>query len=202
MNTQNNGDLDALIQEKLEADADFQASLDSMSDEDKEAATADKKSELVKAIFEEERQARIKAEEVGNNQKSRAEKAEQELKKNKPADGGNTPPPASDLSQKDVLVLAKANIHEDDIEEVIEFAKFKKIPVSEALKNQTLKTILAEKEEHRKTANATNTGSQRRVVNKVTDEKLVSDLSEGKVPEKGSEDAERLFWAKRGGKRQ
>lgn len=105
-----------------------------------------------------------------------------------------------DLSQKDVLVLAKADLHEDDLEEVIEFAKFKKMTIAEALKNSTLKSILSEKAEFRKSAEAANSGASRRTTTKLTPQQIVSEASKGNVPEKGSREAEELFWAKRGGR--
>lgn len=92
------------------------------------------------------------------------------------------------------------NIHEDDIDEVLDMAKFKKVSLAEALKLGATKAILAEKEEFRRTANASNIGNTRRATS-VSPDTLVRNLSEGKVPEKGSKEAEDLFWAKRGGKR-
>jgi len=92
------------------------------------------------------------------------------------------------------------NIHEDDIDEVLDMAKFKKVSLAEALKLGATKAILAEKEEFRRTANASNIGNTRRATS-VSPDTLVRNLSEGKVPEKGSKEAEELFWAKRGGKR-
>ena len=92
------------------------------------------------------------------------------------------------------------SIHEDDIDEVLDMAKFKKVSLAEALKLGATKAILAEKEEFRRTANASNTTNTRRATS-VSPDTLVRNLSEGKVPEKGSKEAEELFWAKRGGKR-
>lgn len=106
-----------------------------------------------------------------------------------------------DLSPKDAIAIMRANVHNDDIDEVLDYAKYKKISVEEAIKSSTVKSILAEREEYRKTQEATNTGTSKRVTMKVSDEALLAGLSKGNVPEKGSSDAERLYWAKRGGKR-
>lgn len=92
-------------------------------------------------------------------------------------------------------------IHEDDIEEVLDLAKFKKLSLAETLKLGATKAILAEKAEFRKTAEVSNTGNARRSVSKVSDETLLANLAKGEIPKPGSEEAERLFWAKRGGKR-
>lgn len=105
------------------------------------------------------------------------------------------------LSWKDQQALLKADVHEDDLDEVVEFARFKKIPVADVLKTSAIKTILAEKAEFRKTADATNGGKPKRVLSKVTDETLQQNLSKGDVPAAGSKEAEDLFWARRGGRR-
>lgn len=110
--------------------------------------------------------------------------------------GGN-----SDLSSMDMYTLMQNEVHQEDISEVSDFAKLKKISIADALKSPIVKNILAEKAEFRKSADAAASGTTRRSTAKVTDEQLGKDLSEGKIPEKGSEEANRLFWARRGGKR-
>ena len=138
-----------------------------------------------------------KAEELARNQKIRAEKAEK-LAKSKNFEGSkqNVTP------ELDNATLARIyGIHEDDIEEVLDLAKFKRLLLAETLKLGATKAILAEKVEFRKTAEVSNTGNARRSVSKVSDETLLANLAKGEVPQPGSEEAERLFWAKRGGKR-
>lgn len=192
------GSLDASIQEKLDADTDFATSLESLSDEDKEAAIDTKKTELYESHVKdlsEKAEKLTKAEEIAENQKKRAEKAEAEAKKN-----GKKPDDDSTLSQKDLLTLSRADIHDDDVDEVLEYSRFKKISVADALKSSVIKTMLAEHTEERKTADATDPGKSRRVTTKQDDSALMKDLSKGNVPEPGSEEAERLFWARRGGK--
>lgn len=105
------------------------------------------------------------------------------------------------LSSKDLLSLMKAEVNEDDIDDVVEYATFKKISIADALKTSTVKAIIAEKNEYRKTAELSNTSNVRKGVSKVSDDTLVRKLNDGEVPSIGSEDAERLFWARRGGKR-
>jgi len=87
------------------------------------------------------------------------------------------------LSDADLIVLAKADIHQDDIPEVLEYAKFKKIPVAEALKSSVMKASLAEKEEQRKVADATSVKTSRRGSSKTSDEQKLADLEAGKLPE-------------------
>lgn len=92
-------------------------------------------------------------------------------------------------------------IHEDDFQEVKDMANFKKISIAEALKLSATKAILAERAEFRKTAEVSSTGNARRGPTKVSDDTLLKNLAEGKVPQSGTPEAEALFWAKRGGKR-
>lgn len=103
---------------------------------------------------------------------------------------------------RDLLALSKAGVEDDDdIDEIMSYAKLKGISVKEALQSNVVKAIISEKAEFRKTSEMTNTSNARRSVSKVSDETLLANLAKGEVPEKGSEEAERIFWARRGGKR-
>lgn len=102
------------------------------------------------------------------------------------------------LSTKDLFALTKSDVHEDDIDDIVEYAKFKNVSVAEALKLGVVKTILADKKETRKTAQATNTGAGRVGAKKVTAEAVMDKFSKGDIPAKGSDEAEKLFWARRG----
>lgn len=137
-----------------------------------------------------------KEKERAENQKIRAEKAEK-LAKQKPSETSKPVTP-----ELDNATLARIyGIEEEDFEEVLDMAKFKKLSIAETLKLGATKAILAEKAEFRKTAEVSNTGNARRGASKVSDDVLLKNLEEGKIPEAGSEEAERLFWARRGGKR-
>lgn len=102
---------------------------------------------------------------------------------------------------QDDLYLSRTSVHEDDFETVKKFATLEGVSVKEALKSEDLKAVLNRRVEVRKSAEVTNTGTSRRTTTKVDDSTLLDDLSKGKVPAKGSDEAERLFWAKRGGKK-
>lgn len=119
----------------------------------------------------------------------------------KPAAKAADSKPDSGLSQMDLLALARSNVHDDDIADIVDYAKFKNISVAEAMKSSTVKAVIAEKTEFRKTAEITNTGNAKRTTSKVSDQALLENASKGIFPEKGSEEADRLFWARRGGKR-
>ena len=140
-----------------------------------------------------------KAQELINNYKIRAEKAER-ANKGKPESAPKRES-QQELGSKDLMSLMQAGVTADDVDDVLEIAKLKKISVQEALKLGLTKTILAEKAEYRKTAEVSNTAPARKGSTKVSDEVLVSNLMKGDIPEKGSEEAMRLFYARRGGKR-
>jgi len=89
--------------------------------------------------------------------KTKAEKADQ--KSEQKAD--DKPEPLQELSAKDSLLLAKADVDIEDVDEVVDFARFRKVSIAEALKNTTLKAILADKKEQRQTAMATITKTNR-----------------------------------------
>lgn len=120
-----------------------------------------------------------KAEELAQNYKIRAEKAEKRGKE------GVKPevPRSSDLSTTDIIAISKANIEAEDVSEVLEYAKYKGISVVEALKSPVIKATLSEKEEIRKSAIATNTGSTRRGTSSVSDESLIANAKKGILPD-------------------
>jgi hypothetical protein len=137
----------------------------------------------------------LKEKERAENQKIRAEKAEK-LAKQKQSDTSKQVTP-----ELDNATLARIyQIPEEDFEEVLDMAKFKKLSIAETLKLGATKAILAEKAEFRRTSEMSNTGNARRGASKVSDDVLLANLSKGEIPE-SKEEAERLFWAKRGGKR-
>lgn len=127
----------------------------------------------------EEVKARLaKAEELAKNYKIRAEKAEK-LAKHTPKEEVKPEIKSSSISTRDLLALSKANLHEDDIPEVEEYAKFKNISLADALKSNVVKTLISEKEEMRKTANAANTSNARRGQTKVTGSDLIAKAQKG-----------------------
>ncbi len=140
-----------------------------------------------------------KAKELANNYKIRAEKAEGKNKGIKPT--SNDKQANTSMSLKDSVALVRANIDDESIETVERYAKFAGKSIADALKDEDLKAILDRRANVKKTASVTNTSSARRTVSKPDPAVLISKLSKGEVPEKGSADAEEIFWARRGGKR-
>lgn len=109
-------------------------------------------------------------------------------KAEKVVDTKSEPTKSNELSTIDVIALSKSNIDTEDIEDVIEYAKFKKISVAEAIKSNVVKTILADKMEMRKVASATNTGSTRRN-NALTDAQIISNADKGNLPKDTDDEA-------------
>ena len=192
----NNGDLNALIEEKLQADTEFQNTLVDLTDEDKEKAISEKKSEIINTEWSTLQEDLKKKEELATNYKIRAEKAEKSTKKedNKAGEGESPKTNASedkkDLSSKDLLVLVNAKVNTDDVDEIVEYAKFKNITIEEALKSDIIKTTLVQKEEQRKVANGTNTGGDnggRKGNYKSSDESILGKAEKGELPESESD---------------
>ncbi len=123
----------------------------------------------------------LKAEELAKNQKIRAEKAEATAKLLKQKPKVEEQPKKSEYSLQDIRALS--DVHDEDVEEVVEFAKFKGIAIAEAKKNPTIQNLLKAKEEERKTAQATNTSGGRRASTQETGESLLEKVSQGQVPD-------------------
>lgn len=88
------------------------------------------------------------------------------------------------IPQKDIIYIAKADIHEEDIEEVLSLAKAMKWDVKQA--HEYLKPRLKELDEKRKTAEMTSTKGGSRSVFKETPDVLISRANKGEEvdPEK------------------
>jgi hypothetical protein len=177
-------DIDTLVNEKIEADTDFQATLADLSEEEKEASITAKKSEVLSHEFtslKQQADAKAKAEELANNYKIRAEKAEAEAKK---VGDKKEPTNSNDLSSKDLYALMSEKVPQEDVDEVVRAAKALNLSVPEALKSNIIKSILSEKAEERTTANATQTRGGARGTSKVSGEDMLSTAEKtGEVPE-------------------
>lgn len=125
-----------------------------------------------------------KLEENYNNQKKRAEKAESQLKASSVENKNTeTKTQENNLSIKDTIAFAKAGLEDEDVEEVLEYARFKKISISEALKSPVISATIKQKEEFRKTSQATYTGSSRTSNTKIDDNSLINNAKKGLLPE-------------------
>jgi hypothetical protein len=139
--------------------------------------------------LEELKERLAKAEELANNYKIRAEKAENKSAKTETPKVA--PKKSLDLSPAEIIAFSKANIEAEDVEDVLEYARFKGIPVMEALKSNVMKATLSEKNELRKSAEATNTGSTRRGTSVISDAQLLENAKKGILPDSDA-DLDRL----------
>lgn len=110
----------------------------------------------------------------------RAKKAELKVKEAPPP----APAPEPTLSEKDRFALYKGDVSADDIDDVLEYARFKKLTVSDALKSSVVTNMLAEKKEQRRTAEATQTRNSPRGTTKVSGAELLAKANRtGEVPD-------------------
>lgn len=168
--------------------------LETLTQEEKEAIENGSKTEEdllaeYESAEQEKEEKRIKAEELANNYKIRAEKAEAKLKEPKEEKKEVIAPKTNDsLSQTDLIAILKADVAEEDIEEVVSYASLKKISVADALKSNVIKTILSEKAEQRATANATATNNRRGgSSSKLTPSQILENAKKGDLPESDEE---------------
>lgn len=141
-----------------------------------------------------------KATEYAKNQKIRAEKAEAKAKEVKTEKKPEVKSETTGLSERDVFALVKADIAEDDVDEVKSYAKYRGISVAEALKDSTLKHILSVKSEERKTAEVTNTKSPRGSA-RVTGESLLEKARSGETLPDSEDAIQKLVLARMGSKK-
>lgn len=197
-------EFDKFVDGKITADTEFQASLEGLDDDGKVNAIEAKKIELLKTEAPTWFESSSKNEKAYKDTKTRAEAAEAELKKLKPKEDKKAD--EASMSTKDFYALNKANVPEEDVDDVLEYAKFKGISVQEALNSSVVKATLAEKSETRRTAQATNTRQTRSQNTKTDGASIIANVKSGKgedaIPSAGTEDAEALFWARRGRKSQ
>lgn len=170
-------DIHAVVEEKLNNDSDFQASLADLPEEDREQAINTKRSELINAEFQSERQKALENEQKFNDQKRRAEKAEEESKKPK------VETKETGITAKDVLILSGEGItHEEDVSRAEWWAKANGITVGEAIKDPNLRLIISNQKEMRQTALATNKGGGASGVSKESPDAVISKARKGQDP--------------------
>lgn len=129
-------DIITLVDEKISGDADFQAELEDLSDEDRETKLFEKKAELISQEYATIAKKAKKDAELANNYKVRAEKAEAEAQKAK-SEPRNT---INDPQLSEELKLIAHGLSDEEIEQAKVIAKGKEIPLIEAIKD-TLFTV-------------------------------------------------------------
>jgi len=103
---------------------------------------------------------------------------------------------AEDITRTELYSLVKANVPEEDTEEVITYAKSRGMTITEALKTPEVKAILRVREEYRQSEEATNVSPSRRGSSKISDDTLLANARKGEMPE-SDEDLLRLIRLRR-----
>lgn len=129
-----------------------------------------------------------KAQEIARNQRIRAERAEKELKALKAQGGGKkeekeTPKNDGSLTPKDYLALTEHKIGSDDFDEVVRLSKLMEKSIAETLKDKTAQLIIKNRMEERATAEAMSVKTTRQKSGQSTEERLLSDLDKGILPD-------------------
>lgn len=163
-----------------------------IEDNDSENVEEEVVEEVEEEVVEEadERDAKIEALEK-ENKTLKIQKAKNREKSEKKVEEK----PTEDISTKDLYSLMSAEVVEEDVSEVVDYAKFKGISVAEALKTETIKSILEGKKEARNVAQATNTGSSKKGTSSVSGEDILANANKGKLPE-SDEDFAKLAQAR------
>ena len=148
----------------------------------------------------EKSEAELKAEEIGRNQRIRAEKAERELKLLKAQSTQKTEKetPKNDSRRLSLEELDEASelleVPKPDRSEIVKYADREGITIAEAKKKPFVQAFLRASAEERKTAEVANTSTSRRSSKKGNDESILEDFSNNKLPE-SQEDMDRLVAA-------
>jgi len=139
----------------------------------------------------EAREQTLKATEYNDNQRIRAEQAEEKAKEKygkKPAEEElpkkplENETPKNDYSLQDIRALN--DVHDEDVETVEKFAQLYEISISEAKKHTDVQAIIKNREELRATAKATTTKGGRHGVSKATGKELLRKFNKsGDVPD-------------------
>ena len=163
------------------------------------ASTEDQSTETTEETTEEVKKEMTAAQKLGalKRQETRLLKENPELAEKGTSE--EAPKEQTGLNPKDIKALM--DVDEADWDELQDFAKFKNISISDAKSHSVMSAMRKENAEIRKTENAQNTSKTKQTEN-ISGSAINQDLiKKGKVPAKGSAEAEELFWARRGGRR-
>jgi hypothetical protein len=164
--------LNSEVQETLPEDTDetLEDTQDTQEDIEETQEDSQENDEVEKLRAEAE-----KFKQEARNQKIRAEKAERASKSSA----------SPDLTPTDIYALLKADVEEEDFQEVVDYARLKGVPIKDALKSSVVQGIITEKKEERKTAEATATGNKRSRPKPPTGDELLNRVrTTGEVPER------------------
>lgn len=89
---------------------------------------------------------------------------------------------ADDMTKEELYSLVKANVPDEDVSEVKAYARSHFTTCTEALKKPEVKAILKIRDEFRKSAETANTGASGFRASKISDDTLLANAKEGKMP--------------------
>lgn len=181
-------------------DASTESTDDSSSDDSKDDSSDDDSEELEKLkgqnvkLFERAKKAEgfIKDEDGGWVKKPKpAPKAKPETKEAQKIE----------ITPMDTIALMEAEVtNTDDINEVLDYARFKNISVAKALKSSLVKTTIADRVAERKTAEATATKGGKKGISTPDADTLVQQANEGNFPDDPADLAKARMDQKKGKK--
>lgn len=88
-----------------------------------------------------------------------------------------------DITRTELYSLVKANVPDEDTQEVLIYARSHGMTVTEALKLPEVKAILSVKQDYRRTQEAMNINNARRGAVKMTEAQIMENASKGKLPD-------------------
>lgn len=94
-----------------------------------------------------------------------------------------TPKNDGSLTPKDYLALTEHKIGSDDFDEVVRLSKLMEKSIAETLKDKTAQLIIKNRMEERATAEAMSVKTTRQKSGQSTEERLLSDLDKGILPD-------------------
>jgi len=118
-------------------------------------------------------------------------KGKADPKKGQKIESKDTKGKEPNYSIKDIRALS--DVHDDDVDVVVNWAKSNKISVAEAKKDKDLNVILKSHKEERESASASNTGGGKRGSSKVSGATLLSKAKEKNELPESDEDMDKLL---------
>lgn len=171
------------IEEEVVAEEELEEEVEEVEEEEEEGKN-----------LEEELEARDKKIKELEDLIIKNKKKEKEVKPEQHGDSEDM-----ELSRKDKVLYAllKNNVHEEDFDLVIDYAKARKIEVTEALNSGTIKAILKENQEDRETQSKANTGTTRKGATEKDVDTLVRKARNNESPQT-VEDMQKVFLRMKG----
>jgi len=165
------------VEEKVEVDLDFK--IEDLADD----ASPEDTQKAIKTLTAQKAHWRKKYEDASKVDETKDVKIE-EKKTEVKAD-------TSELTQSDIITLARSELADEDIPEVLEYAKLKGVSLKEALTSNVVQAILSTNKEARTVADASNTGKTAQTTSGTSDDELMANAKKGIMPDSDA-DMERL----------